>query len=914
MRSLRSQYIQIIILSLLFVFLEGVAYAMGIKHKPLNYNLLLITIDTLRADHLGCYGYKLIETPNIDKLASEGVLFSQAITPAPITLPSHSSIMTGLYPVQHGVQNNGNFFLDKDVVTLAEVMKEHGYMTGACIGSFVLDSVFGLDQGFDFYNDNFNPGKKRRYFLYNERNAGEVNKVAIQWLERQEDNKFFLWIHYFDPHSPYFPPFPYNLNYRNRLYDGEIAYVDTCLGELFNRMNEMELTDKTLIILVADHGEGLGDHNELTHAVFIYDSTIHVPLIINYPGLKEKGRTVSAMVSTIDIMPTVLDILGFKPINGLAGKSILPLIYGKARDIHTQILCESLCPKLNFGWSSLHGVRTPEWKFIQAPVPELYHLSEDPGEGKNLLQQGRGDHVRWKSTLETLKQKYPPFIKTSSSTQIDPETEQRLRSLGYVWTRPRDEAAKIKAGPDPKDKIHIMNYMDDGMGYLLLGLYDKAIEEYTKIIKEDPENMAGYFNLASAYEEKGELDQAEVFFKKVLEIDPKHCDVYNHLGLIHYHREEWDKALKEFQISLELFEYAETYYNASLVWQKKGMIKEAIEAIKRSLELDPDYADAWNHLGNLYLARNDNQEAAQQFEKALELDPRHVTAHNNLGLVFSQRGQIEDAIKEFNKAIEVDPNSAEAHNNLGSLYMGQGKYDQAMNELKKAIGIRPEYKNAIINLGMLYVKLNDLQNGEVLFRKIIDEIDKNFTEAYSQLGYLYLLKQDFNKAIFSFNEMLRLQPGDSKAYYYLGKAYRGLGQTEAAIKAWQKALDFQPGLAGAHLDLGNIYFEMGDFQSAQQEWQLAFLGKPVDILTHLSNMGMVYFQSEQYRYAIAAWQKACELKPNDLNLHYNLAVVFFKQGRYRAADSQLKECLRIQPDYQNAYALQEQIKLIGEQK
>jgi type IV pilus biogenesis/stability protein PilW len=889
-----------------FVFFVSEAFAMGAKSKRLDYNLLLITIDTLRADHLGCYGYMPAKTPNIDKMASKGVLFSQAITPVPITLPSHASIMTGLYPIQHGVRNNGNFFLSHDAMTLAEIMKEYGYQTGACVGSFVLDSIFGMDQGFDYYDDNFNPGKKRINTLYNERKAEDVNKVAIQWLEKQKDNRFFLWLHYYDPHSPYFPPFPYVFDYRDRLYDGEIAYVDNCIGKLFKHMKEMGLMDKTVIILTADHGEGLGDHNELTHAVFIYDSTLWVPLIINAPALPEKGKTFSAMVSIMDIMPTVIDFFDFRSIKGLAGKSLIPLIYGKVDVTHNRLLCESLCPELNFGWSKLKGIRTPEWKYIQAPVSELYQLSKDEGEEKNILQQDSDDHSRWKSELENLKQEYPPAIEVSQSTKMDPEREQRLRSLGYVWTKAKTD---IEIGPDPKDKIHIMNYMDDGMGYLLIGLYDQAIKEYRKIIKDDPDNMAAIFHIGWAYEEKGDFDQAEVFFKKVIELNPEHSDVYNHLGLIQYHRGEWDLALKEFRISLELFEYAEVYYNVSLVYQKKGNMEEAIKAIKKAIEMDPDYAEAWNQLGNLYLENKDLQEAAQQFEKAIDLDPEHVTAHNNLGLIYTQRGLIEEAIKQFNEAARLDPNSAEAHNNLGSLYTNHGRFDQAKLHLKRALEIRSDYKKAMINLGMLHLRLHDLEKAEDLFQKVID-MDSSFTEAYIQLGYLYMLKQEFDKALLSFKQMMRFTPEDPKAHYYLGKAYQALGKTEEAIETWQKALDLQPNLAGAHLDLGNVYFEMGDFQRAQEEWGIALAGRPIDIPTHLVNMGMVYFQSEQYEKAVLAWQKASELKPNDSNLHYNLALAYFKQSQYRAADVELNECLRIQPGSQNALMLQERIKLL----
>ncbi|MGA1843672.1 MAG: tetratricopeptide repeat protein [bacterium] len=880
---------------------------MGTKPGRSDYNLLLITIDTLRADHLGCYGYTSIKTPTIDKLASEGVLFSQAISPVPITLPSHSSIMTGLYPAQHGVRNNGNFSLSQDAMTLAEVMKSHGYRTGACVGSFILDSIFGLDQGFDYYDDHFSPGKKRSNFLYNERKAGDVTRIGTQWLEKHKDNRFFLWLHYYDPHSPYFPPFPFSLDYRDHLYDGEIAYVDTCLGELFKKLDEMGLMDRTVIILIGDHGEGLGDHNEDTHTIFIYDSTLRVPFIIRAPGLIKGGRNVQALVSTVDILPTVIGQFGFKPLKGLAGKDVLPLINGQAKEIHSQILCESLYPELNFGWSRLDGVRTAEWKYIHAPLPEIYHTTEDPDEERNLFQKGRSDHEQWKNSLDRLKEDYPPAPWAVQQTKLDPETEQRLKSLGYVWTRADMDVDEDKPRPDPKELIQVMNYMDNGISYMLLESYDEAIEEFQKIIKADPRNSAAYFHLGSAHEEKGELDQAETFFRKTLELNPDHGYVYNRLGLIQYKRGNLDLALAEFQNSLEIFEYVEVYYNISLVNEKQGRMEEAIAAIKKSLELDPDYAESWNQLGNLYLAQNNLQEAAEQFAKALDLDPGHVKAHINLGLVYSQRDRIDDAIQQFTEAVNLDPNSAEAHNNLGSLYLGQRRFDQAMLHLKKALDIRPDYQKAIINLGMLHVSLNDHKKAEHLFQKAL-EMDSNCVEAYNQLGYLYLVKQEFDRAIASFQQILQLWPEDPRAYFYLGKAYYALGQTDAAIKAWQKALDLQPGSESVHLNLGNAYFEMGDFRKAQEEWRLALAGKHIDIPTHLVNMGMVYFQTEKYDKAVSAWEKAAELRPGDTNLLYNIALAYYQQGLYREAGDVLKECMRLQPDFQNAQTLIDRIR------
>ncbi|MBN2372422.1 tetratricopeptide repeat protein [bacterium] len=888
--------------------LQGTAFSMGSLIKRHEYNLFLITIDTIRADHLGCYGYKNIKTPNIDKLASEGAIFSQTISPVPITLPSHSSIMTGLYPVQHGVRNNGNFSLSRDAVTIAEIMRENGYQTGACVGSFILDSIFGLDQGFDYYDDNFTPGKKRSNFLYNERKAGDVTRIGIQWLEKHKDNKFFLWLHYYDPHSPYFPPFPFSVEYRDRPYDGEIAYVDVCLGELFKQMDDMGLMDHTIVILVGDHGEGLGDHNEDTHTIFIYDATLRVPFIIRAPDLIKEGTNVNALVSTVDILPTVIDQFGLKPLKGLAGKTLMPLMNGQAKQIHSQILCESLFPELNFGWSRLEGIRTPEWKYIYAPSQEIYQIIEDPGEKKNVFQKGSSDHEGWKVSLDRLKNDYPPASWAVQQARLNPETEQRLKSLGYVWTRAEIDKEEDKPRPDPKELIQVMNYMDNGISYILLESYHQAIEEFQKIVRVDPQNTAAYFHLGSAYEEKGDLDQAEIFFRKTLELNPDHAYVYNRLGLIQYKRGNLELALAEFKKSLEIFEYVEVYYNISLVYEKQRKIENAIAAIEKSLELDPDYVESWNQLGSLYLTQNNLQEAAKYFKKALYLDPVHVKAHVNLGLVYSSMGRTEDAIKQFTVAAELDPNSSEAHNNLGSLYLGQKRFDQAMPHLQKALDIRPGYQKAIINMGMLHAGMNHYEKAEDLFQKAL-EIDSNCVDVYIQLGFLYMIKQEYDRAIAFFKRMQRLQPKDPRVYIYMGKAYYTTGQKDEAIKAWQKALELNPSEAGVHLNLGNVYFETGDFQKAQEEWRLAFAGRHVDIPTHLLNIGMFYFQSEQFKDAVNAWQKASELKPDDFNLHYNLALAYFKQGLYEPADLELKICLRIKPDSQDARMLRERIRM-----
>ncbi|MGA1791823.1 MAG: fused MFS/spermidine synthase [bacterium] len=459
-------------------------------------------------------------------------------------------------------------------------------------------------------------------------------------------------------------------------------------------------------------------------------------------------------------------------------------------------------------------------------------------------------------------------------------------------------------------RIKARKHITNGNICLTKGEEETAISEFEKAIRLNPEELhtvKRYIEaLAYLYEEKDQIEEAERLFKKVIALDPGRGDIHYQMGLIHYEKQEWDQALKEFQLALHHLESAEGYYNLSLVYHKKGDLGAAMQAAQRVLEFDPNYIEAWNHLGNLYLAGHDLNLAAVQYERALELDPERVSAHINLGLIHTRKGETEEAIVHLREALRLDPNNAEAHNNLGIVFLGQGHYEQAIPELKKALAIRPDYAKALVNLGVVHVRLNENQKAEAFFRQAL-AVDSDYADAYTQLGYLYLIKEDLDQALSSFNQLARLQPENPQAYLYLGKTCHVLGQTEAAIQALQRAIDLQPNLAVAHLDLGNVYFETGDFQKAEMEWRQALIGKGIDIPTHLMNLGMFYFRFERYDKAIQAWEKAGELRMDDPQLHYNIALAYYQQGQYEAATRALKESLRLDPDNQMARLLLQRI-------
>lgn len=413
-------------------------------------NVVVITIDTLRADRLGCYGYGPIDTRNIDGVAERGVRFSQVLSQVPITLPSHSTIFTGLLPTQHNVRENGTFRLDPSRVTLAETLKKHGYRTGAFVGTFTLDSRFGLDQGFDVYDDDMaadNLGKQKLETKwqgherpYVDRPAGAVVKRALAWLETVRDGPFFLWLHVFDPHLPYEPPEPFRSRYAGRLYDGEVAYVDSALNQLLNRLDTWGLTDNTLLLITADHGESLSEHHYWGHGKKLYEASLRVPLIVSFPGRLPQGRVVDDLVRSVDVSPTILDLLGIPPLADAQGVSLMPLMNGTMGEPpNLASYGETFFPRLRFGDDALRSYRTRRWKYIRSfnqdgiVKEELFDLERDAGEIRDLAASEVSTRDELSALLDVIiADEVPVGPGASNALELDRETEDKLRSLGYL--------------------------------------------------------------------------------------------------------------------------------------------------------------------------------------------------------------------------------------------------------------------------------------------------------------------------------------------------------------------------------------------------------------------------------------------------------------------------------------------------
>jgi len=554
-----------------------------------NWNVLIITMDTTRADHIGCYGYKEARTPNIDSIAARGVRFAKAYTPAPLTLPAHCSIFTGKYPFAHHVRNNGSYHLTPDQKTLAGILNENGFAaTSAFVASFTLDSRFGLAQGFDVYDDTFKTQEVLKTYR-SERTADKVVSSFLNWLQANSQKRFFSWVHFYDPHLPYTPPAPFSEEFKKHPYDGEIAFMDSEIGRLISGLQNAGLMDRTIIILAGDHGEALGEKREIDHGLFIYESTLRVPLIVYGPLLPSPGTVVESRVRLIDILPTVLELLKIKPPKDISGQSLLPYIRRRQK-ADLQSYAESYFPLENFGWSELIGLIDGQWKFIRAPEPELYDLASDPHEEKNIInEQAKLAQSLNKKLLDVVAK--IEADRPNPQHQLTREEEMKLRSLGYLGGK-SERQASAGALPDPKDKI---------------------------------ENYILYFQ-GNLYETRGEFDRAEACYRQVLALDPDVPWNYINLGILLGKANRLNEAIQTLKEGRQKFPDSITILTHLMAaYLRAGQTIEALAAGQEVLVNDPTNFDALYIVGDIFARQQKWAEAVSYFERALQIEPENKT-------------------------------------------------------------------------------------------------------------------------------------------------------------------------------------------------------------------------------------------------------------------------------------------------
>ena len=633
-------------------------------------NVLLVTIDTLRADHVGAYGSALGATPTIDRLAREGLRFDVTYAHVPLTLPSHTTIMTGVYPFTSGVRDNGSFRFDGKRPTLAGTLKQSGYSTAAFVGAFPVDARFGLNAGFDLYDDHYGSRPAGGELSVLERPAEDVLAPAYAWIANLQSairnpqssipGPWFVWVHLYDPHDPYVPPEPYRSRYAADPYSGEIAYADAALGAFLDRLRPTGHLDRTLVVMTSDHGESLGEHGERTHGLFAYDATLRVPLVVWAPVAIGAG-IVSSPTRLIDVMPTILDLVGVTPSEPVDGRSVRTRVgAADSADIFDSYF-EALNANFTRNWAPLTGLVRNGLKLVDLPVPELYDVTADPTEHQNVYASRRNLAVPLERRLDALTARAAP----PNAALVDAETQQRLRSLGYVVSPVARPARTYTARDDPKALIGLQNRLDDALDALKAGLPDVAERMLKALIVERPDFTIAYDRLAFIYRETSRLEEAIATL-----------DTASRSGAM----------------------------NAASLATLGGYLQEAnrfdrsVAVLEAALALNPSQTDAYEKLGVTYTRMGRFGDAERMFRRVLSMAPNSATTYNNLGSLFLSQHRDTDAIDVLSKAISADPALANAHNGLGVAYARRGDRARAAGEWQKALALRPDLADARENL------------------------------------------------------------------------------------------------------------------------------------------------------------------------------------------------------------------------
>jgi arylsulfatase A-like enzyme/Flp pilus assembly protein TadD len=622
-------------------------------------NVLVVTLDTLRADRLGSYGSTAGLTPRLDRLASEGIRFEHALAHAPLTLPAHTSLFTSLYPPDHGVHDNGTFRVKASLPTLATTLKDAGYGTGAFVGAFVLDARFGLNRGFDVYDDHY--GEKRGFLSFQqvERRADEVLHPAERWIAEARE-PWFAWVHLFDAHAPYRPPPEQARKHANDPYGGEVAYIDSTLGEFLDRLSAAGRLERSLLVVLGDHGESLGEHGERTHGTFAYQSTLAVPWILWGRGLEP--QVFSGTVRHVDVMPTLLDLLSVPLPPGVVGQSLRPYLAGEKNYEAPASYFEALNPHLTRDWAPLTGVVLEGHKLVQLPAPELYDLENDPREKENLYRQKTGLARRLQETLARLS---PPEGAVESAAAPDRETIEKLRALGYLVAPMQSRKGEYTDAEDPKNLVDVANAYEEATELFGDGRMEEAIPILEELVKKDPRSSEARQGLAYALHQAGRVREAVALLEDAVQRGLTDTAILGTLGAYLLDAGELSKAASLLESLVEREpEYAEAHNYLGIAYGRLGRHDEARRELERVLELDPSSASACNNLGSLFLSQGRTEEAIRQLNRALALDASDATALNGLGFAHARLGDLSKAIEYWRRAVESDPGQFDALFNL----------------------------------------------------------------------------------------------------------------------------------------------------------------------------------------------------------------------------------------------------------
>ncbi len=651
-----------------------------------NAPVIIISIDTVRADHLPMFGYRAVETPSLDAFRNDAVLFTSAYSHVPLTLPSHTSILTGLLPPQNGVRNNIGYVLDAKIATIPSFLKQQGYETGAAVSAFVLRGSTGLARSFDFYEDSI--ANRPDVATGSLQRSGRVTaQIATRWIEPRASRPFFFLFHIFEPHSPYEPEEPFRSRYANA-YDGEIATADAIVGEFLADLKRRGIYERAIIFVLSDHGEGLNQHGEPEHGIFVYREEIHVPLLVKLPGNAAHGTTIDAPVALVDLFPTIAELIGVKAPDKLSGRSL----FARA-DGHRRIYSESLYPRIHLGWSELRSLEDSQHHFIQAPKPELYDMQRDPDEKTNILSQERRTYSQMRDELAHYTDK------AVLPAHVDPEEAKKLAALGYL------SSPALRAGgdlPDPKDRIGEISAMVEATRLLHERRLDEAIASFRRIVEQNPHFTDAWNELGSALEAEGRYQEAVEVYKKAIATAPELAA-------------EFGLKIGAVMLRLEQFDEAERH---ARLGEKTNLGGTHVL------------------LARIALARKNFAKAEEEARLAAGDANNHVAAEILLAQIFAQQGRVQEAMSVITRAgEEIEQQKLGAiesyHFSRGDILARMNRDDEAIAEFKQEIALFPLNRQTYANLYLVYMVRNQPAEAEQTLARMVGAIPGRVTMLFA---------------------------------------------------------------------------------------------------------------------------------------------------------------------------------------
>ncbi len=846
-------------------------------------NLLLVTLDSTRPDALGCYGGKGVETPHLDRLAREGVRFECVISASPLTLPSHATLLTGSYPIQHGVRGDREFHLGEDASTLAELLKAKGFATAAIVASSTLESGAALSQGFDSYDDEMPIRGDSDRIVAGERRASQVTDAAVAFLDRQKDDRpFFLWLHYHDPHDPYSPPSPFFDRYSGsdrRRYDGEVASMDAEIGRLLDSVSTRPR--RTLTVVVADHGEAFGERDELFHGLFLYDTTTRVPMILHAPGILPAGRTIAPLVRTADLVPTLAEVYGFSVGSAVHGESMLDLVLSEKGSSGREAYVETFLPQLDFGWAALRSLRTDSFQFVAAPEAEYYDLRSDPAEVRNVAANLPEDREVARARLQDLIERHSsPEGRAFEKAAIDSELENRLTAV--VGGSEVSSASRERGfGDDPKGHVGLYSKLALGKSLLASGEVASAITVFEGLAAEEPGNGRVEQGLGHAYVLGDRLEDAERVFRRAVDRSPGSAEARCDLAALLLRRGKIEQAESIYAKSVASSpSHGLSHYGWALCLERLSREDEAIIQYRLAAQC-PGSLPQWRlGLVHLLLLQKKTGEAVNELKSVVAAYPRFDLAVAQLGMLALSMGDLNQAVESLEQACRLGPSNLNPYGPLASAYDRLGQTARAFEVMRRAEKLDPENAGMHCQFAELASK-SDAGEGTAVshYRRAI-ELDPASVERYQA--------------------MRKEAPGSSKSQFCLGLAYYELGKLEQALALVSAAAAGDPKNPRARDGVGQLLFQLKRHDEAAATFRKILEESP-DRPSSLNELAWILATCEDASFrkpeeAIRLAERAVSLSPSDTNFLDTLAKAYDAAGDRDKAREVIRKALAMKPD------------------